>query len=308
MFVPSKALCATLTLCFSLTASTALAQNTQTAPVVKAGLVEDESGSERINYSGKLRMLSQRIPAAACYSAAGIEPLKTAKMLSAATAEFNLIINGLEMGEPQLSIRGAETDRRVLMGISAVQDVWVPLFGTIDGAPTGGADAPLVEEIALASHPLLKHAKQLVNYISAEYADPAALLQADAITIDLAGRQRMLAQRMSKTICLLQAGIDTERSTKHLSSAKSIYDATLRALRFGAPQVGLKATENAEILAGLDDILTLWETLQPQVNAVELGVPLDAQEMAAIYNGMNSLTGQMNVLVGKYAEISKLGL
>lgn len=302
-----KAFCATFALCLGLGAAPGLTESSE-ASIVKAGFVEEQSGSERINFSGKLRMLSQRIPAAACFANASIEPEKTAKMMASAAEEFELILQGLEYGEPKLNIRGTEKDRRVLAALKEVHHVWDPLLVSLKQAKSAGTTDDLIQTLANKSHPLLEQAKGLVTHVSAEYADPAALLQADAITIDLAGRQRMLAQRMSKNICMLQSGIDTERALKHLSGAKAIYDTTLRALRFGAPQVGLEATKNEEILAGLDEILTLWESLEPTVSAVEAGGTLEADQMAAIYNGMNSLTGKMNVLVGKYSEASKLGL
>ncbi len=292
-----------------MTSTAAIANDAPAAKVYDAaGFVEDVGASERINLSGKLRMLSQRIPAAACYAHAGIAPEKATKLMAAATAEFDLIINGLEFGEDTLNIKGAETDRKVLADVKLVHEVWDPLHATIDNiVATGGTDDEIVH-LANESHPLLGHAKHLVSVLVGEYADPTALLQADAMTIDIAGRQRMLAQRISKNACLITSGFDVERATKELAGAREVYDASARALRFGMPAAGITATTNEEILAGLDEVLALWDSMQPQLDSVAAGEEISNENRANIFNAMNSLTGQMNALVGKYNEESKLDL
>lgn len=280
----------------------------ETAKIIPAGFVEDVGASERINFSGKLRMLSQRIPAAACYSHAGIEQEKSADLLKAATAEFDLIINGLQFGEPKLGIKGEETDRRVLIDIEKLHTVWDPLHVEIkDIVETGGSDEE-VQHIAHVSHDVLDVAKHLVSVLVGEYSDPTALLQTDAMTIDIAGRQRMLAQRISKNVCLIASGFDTERALKELAGARSIYDASANALRFGMPEAGINATRHEDILTALDSVLSLWAESQPLLDAAAAGETLNAEQQSFVYNAMNSLTGQMNKIVGMYNDASKLGL
>lgn len=291
----------------ALSTSAAIAGSTE-AEVVNAGFVEDVGASERINYSGKLRMLSQRIPAAACYSHAGVETEKAADLLAAATAEYDLIINGLEFGEPKLGIKGAEQDRHVLVDIKKLHTFWDPLHTDIDDIiATGGTDEE-VQHIAHESHELLAVAKHLVSVLVGEYSDPTALLQADAMTIDIAGRQRMLAQRISKNVCLIASGFDVERAQKELAGARGIYDASANALRFGMPDAGINATRHEHILTALDSVLALWAESQPVLDAAAAGADLSNNEKAFVYNAMNSLTGQMNKIVGMYNDASKLGL
>lgn len=278
------------------------------AKIAQAGFVEDVGASERINFSGKLRMLSQRIPAAACYAHAGIETEKASELLKAATAEYDLIINGLEFGEPKLGIIGAEQDRHVLIDIQKLHTFWDPLHAEIeDITATGGTDDEVVH-IANESHELLNVAKHLVSVLVGEYSDPTALLQADAMTIDIAGRQRMLAQRISKNVCLIASGFDVERARKELEGARGVYDASAKALRFGMPEAGINATRHEDILSALDSVLALWADVQPVLDLAASGTTLDSEQLAITYNSMNSLTGQMNTIVGMYNDASKLGL
>ena len=295
----------------SIIASTsAQAQNADktSEELIEASFIEDVGASERINYSGKLRMLSQRIPAAACFAHAKIEVEKSTELLHAATAEFDLITKGLEFGEESLNIKGEESDRKILIGLKKLNEIWDPLHIDIqDIETTGGTDEEVVH-IADSSGTMLDIAKKLVSVISGEYTDPTALLQADALTIDIAGRQRMLAQRISKNVCLATSGLNKETAIAELAGARDMYAASVTALRFGLPDAGIKATKNPEILSGLDEIIALWEGVQPILSSVSVGEDIADEKRADIYNTMNKLTGKMNTLVGIYNDDSKLGL
>ncbi len=280
----------------------------QTAKIIKVGIVEEVSGSDRINFSGKLRMLSQRIPATACYAHAGIETEKAQALLLAATDEFDLIINGLEFGESALNIKGAESDRKILIGLKKLTEIWNPVHDVIYDVAKSGGTGEEVAQIAATSAPMLKVAKKLVSEISGEYADPTALLQTDAMTIDIAGRQRMLAQRISKNVCLSNSGFAKDQALAELAAARDTYDASVNALRYGMPEAGINATDNPEILAGLDEILALWDGVQPILTSVSEGTELSSEQKSTVYNTMNKLTGKMNTLVGMYNDDSKLGL
>lgn len=290
-----------------LSSSAAIAGQTE-AKVEKAAFVEDVGASERINFSGKLRMLSQRVPAAACYAHKGVEVEKSAKVLQDATVEFDKIIKALEFGDESLGIRGVEEDRKVLAGLKKMHEIWDPLHEDINHVVNnGGSDADVVH-LADDSAPLLAVAKKLVSELVNEYADPTALLQADAITIDIAGRQRMLAQRISKNICLVSSGLNVEVAMKEVEQARAMYDASVNALRHGMPDAGIIQSKNPVILEGLDDILKDWAAIQPIIQATAAGETVSNDDLAMTFNLMNGLTGKMNRLVGIYNEDSKLDL
>ena len=75
--------------------------------------MKEENAEERINYSGKLRMLSQRIPSAACHLSRGIDVEGARALLRAAPAEFEQILTALEFGgDTELNIKHPETRRK----------------------------------------------------------------------------------------------------------------------------------------------------------------------------------------------------
>lgn len=286
----------------------ALATPVAAENVVQAGFVDDIGQSERMNFSGKLRMLSQRIPGTACYAHANIEKEKSSALLEAAMTEFDQIIYALEHGDESLGIIGPEEDRKVLAGIAKMHSLWDPLHPEIiDVYENGGTDEEVVH-LAAASHEVLDIAKRLVVAIVAEHSDPTAVLQTDAMTIDIAGRQRMLAQRISKNACLIMTGLDTGGAIDEMAGAREIYDASVNALRFGMPEAGINASDNPAVIEGLDKVLALWKDVQPILDSVAAGEDIADEQRAYLYNSMNSLTGQMNTLVGIYTEDAKLNL
>lgn len=270
--------------------------------------IEDIGGSQRIDLSGKLRMLSQRVPAAACYVQLGIDTPATSAMVTAAADEFELITAALEFGNPDLGIIGAEERRKTQVGLGKLNDLWAPVASLARTAAAGTASVDDIATMADQTGPLLEMAKRMVTEIVGEYAHPAAVLQADAMLIDIAGRQRMLAQRMSKNVCLIASGINAEVATAELQAASGVFDASLNALRDGMPAAGVAPPPTEEIAAGLDAVLDTWNMVQPIVAIALAGEPLDEEQLAIMFHMSNALTGGMNTTVGLYSAASKLGL
>lgn len=292
----------------ALRATTIAAAVAFTSTPATAQNIEDIGGSQRIDFSGKLRMLSQRVPAAACYTQLGIDTAETSAMLTAAATEFELITAALEFGNPDLGIIGVEERRKTQVGIGKLNELWAPIADL--ARPVAASDANLDDVTAIAdqSAPLLEMAKVMVTVIVGQYAHPAAVLQADAMLIDIAGRQRMLAQRMSKNVCLINAGINVETAMAELQATSEIFDASLTALRSGMPEAGIMPPPNEKIATGLDGVLNTWSQVQPIVDAALEGKALDDEQLSIMFHQSNALTGGMNATVGLYSEASKLGL
>jgi len=114
------ALCATLMF-------TAAAQAESNGSVARAGFVEESGGSARINLAGKLRMLSQRIPAAACAVKAGLVADESQAVLDGAVAEFHQILAALEFGDDSIGVFGAEERARTLRVIQELHTKFDPI-------------------------------------------------------------------------------------------------------------------------------------------------------------------------------------
>lgn len=264
-------------------------------------------GSHRINMSGKLRMLSQRIPGMACNQASGIEPVKSLANLEAANAEFNRILAALRHGDENLKITSAEESRLTLSYIDAVDARWAPFEAVATDVLAGQVTEDSMLTLATASGPLLGDAADLVQRIVGVYYDPVTTRQSDAITIDFAGRQRMLAQRMSKNVCLINMGVSVEAATAELAEAYRLFDATLAALQVGMPSAGVSPPPNDAVVAGLEIVVDTWDGMAPHMRSAIDGETFDTDTRVEVFNGMNLLTARMNAVVGLYSDAAVIG-
>ena len=302
-----KTLAVTMGVAFAILAP-GTAQELTAEQLAQTQFLEDIGASQRIDYSGKLRMLSQRIPAAACNYAQGIDPENSGATLDAASQEFQQIINALEFGDESLGIIGAEERRKTLVGLNKLHESWDPMLATAETIQADGGSTDDITTIADQSVPVLDIAKLLVSVISEQYANPVALLQSDALVIDIAGRQRMLSQRMSKNVCLIAAGVNVETAMSELATTAQLFENALIALQNGMPDAGVKAPPNAQITEGLEVVAQDWAILKPIVAKALAGETMDAETRSIMFNGANLMTANMNRVVGMYSEASKLDL
>ena len=270
------------------------------------GNIDDEGATERVNFSGKLRMLSQRVAAASCNLTAGIMPEQSQAMLTSAQAEFSKILQALEFGDADLRIRGQEKRRKTLEALAGVHQQWDPMNNAISSLVNNESVNENLALINQLNMPLLSAAKLLVSEISGEYTDPSVMMQSDALLIDIAGRQRMLTQKMSKESCSLWSG--QSEMADELKSTMKVFDTSLLALRKGLEGAGVRAAPTAEIMYGLDDIWVKWKDLEPTLQAASDGNSVDPELRADVSRKLDVLLADMNVVVGMYTIFGKTGL
>ena len=275
-------------------------------PVINARLFTGADGTQRIDYAGKLRMLSQRAPAAACNKAAGVGGLLSRGYLAASILEMERVLVALEHGDMFLGIRAPEVDARVLRYLEDTKDLWQPARAEMDelvDAAEVGASA--LDRTAETAPTILKQVDKLVGEITSAYADPATLVIRDAIALDIVGRQRVTPQLMSKDVCMIAEGLSVEYATNELRDAVSMYDLSLTSLRNGMPMLGIAPPPNDATAAQLDEIIAAWKPLKPVLDKAVSGDRLSFMEREAVFNGMNDLTAMATDLSSAYARALK---
>jgi len=290
------------------TAQSADSPTTKEEMLVRAQLLQDVGAAERINFAGKLRMLSQRIPAAACNVYAEIDPASTEPVLHDAIEEFDRILAALEFGDEGLNINGAEERRKTIAAIHTMKAHWLPIEEIVLEIENHATTQEHVQHMADENMLILEDAKMLVSEVSGQYSDPTALLQADAIRIDIAGRQRMLTQKISKEVCFIASDINAEASLEVLGSTVNIFEVSLNALVHGMPEAGIGPAPNEEVEAKLAEVAQNWATVKPHVDTVLAGGSIDDATRAEVFAGLNKTMAEMNAAVGLFMDASKLGL
>jgi hypothetical protein len=88
------------------------------------------------------------------------------------------------------------------------------------------------------------------------------------IIINLAAKQRMLSQKMSKEILLIAQKIDVDTNRINLEKTAKLFDKTLIGLLIGDEELGLVKTENADIVRQLNNVGIAWKVFSKNVKAV----------------------------------------
>lgn len=288
-----------------LLASPVHAQNAPT-PIDQATLLRDIGSAERIQRSGSLRMLSQRISATVCNRAAGISVVDADKYLGRALRDYRRILAGLEKGDDGLGLYGPESNRFVLRDLAQINALWAPLdeiFRTVENDDLTRVHAI---QVARTVPDLLTISKELLGFVVAEYSDPNQMLQSDAVLLQIAERQRMLEQEIANATCLIADGIDVDAARAKLTNAIALYEVSLTALRNGMPAVGVAPPPTHAIDLWLTDIADRWTMVRPTLDKISAGVDISTVDRTFVFEEMNKLTWMMNVTVGQYTEASKL--
>jgi hypothetical protein len=273
----------------------------QDVEVVDATFETQNDGPDRIVLASKLRMLSQLIPSAACQVVSRYDPEYSGEILKAATDDFDHIIDGLEFGDENLGLYTAEERRLTIAAIHDVRDTWLPLHALVDHTMDGSITN---EEMNLAfgeSAALLGTTNALVVELVAQYSNPSQMAQAESFLIDLAGRQRMLIQEISKDACLMLHHNSEEESREELISTMSTFEATLDALLNGMASVGVRPPPTPQIADGLAKVVADYGEVRPMLQLLIDGNEISDDVASTKFRSLNDLMGTMNEVVGLYA-------
>jgi KaiC/GvpD/RAD55 family RecA-like ATPase len=125
---------------------------------------------------------------------------------------------------------------------------------------------PLILSGLLCSTPLIAESSEMD--ISSLIGDMMEEDNSLNYTINLAGKQRMLTQRMSKIAVLLSLGIDSKEYSEKLDKFSKLYDQTLKGFKRGDDTLKLKATTNADVLKQIEVVEKRWKTFYENVQKV----------------------------------------
>jgi len=135
-------------------------------------------------------------------------------------------------------------------------------------------------------------------------ADKINSKQQEGIVINLAGKQRMLTQKMSKEALLIAKGINVEENKKNLAQSIALFDKTIKGLRNGNSELRLPKTKDKNILKQLDLVITQWKSFKKDIEKVAHG-EIDKTTLENIDKKNIPLLNNMNIVVEMYEENSK---
>ena len=127
-----------------------------------------------------------------------------------------------------------------------------------------------------------------------------------ANSINLAGKERMLTQKMIKEALLIKLGIDEKNNAKKLKSTAEAFDKILKGLKNGDKTLGLVSVKDKDIQQHLKGIETQWQEFYENIKKI---YSLSRDERVYIYVKENNLAllDNMNRAVSMYAKLGNSG-
>lgn len=202
------------------------------------------SAGALVNLCGRTRMLAQQMAIDWAMLGQNIAPSKSGRRLRQLKLQFEHTLARL-----------AELDSPHSLGesLAAVTDLWPPYRHALFAAESPLANAETVlelsEEILAALDRLTREAENHANLPAAPY-------------VNIAGRNRMLSQRIGKLCLFREWGVFSEAMQQRMSDSIGEFEANLSELKMSGMSV-------PELSAQLDEVDALWRrfasVLQPNL-------------------------------------------
>lgn len=281
------------TLLVLLLPSTTLMANSQLdfSSLVDEFMNEDILLKKSINLSGKQRMLTQYMSKLTLQIEHNIQKKESKAKLKELAELYAKTLKALKDGDSDLGLEKS-TNKDVLAQIKVIEKEW-EAFNThlkvmIEKEDTKKSLAYILSH----NEKLLKISNELVQRFEASNKSKNYLEKARLRIVNIAGRQRMLTQKMTKEKILAYKG-DKEVNKQLLKTVK-LFDDSLIALIKGDKEKHITKATNEKITKQLKVVSTLWTKLKPLYEKETLS----SKEMAMILSKNTILLKEMNTMVG----------
>ncbi len=255
-----------------------------------------------VNLAGMQRMLTQKMSKEAFLVALGIDREDNLQKLAESRNLFDRMLKGLRHGDALLGLPET-TEPEVLDRLSKVEELWPLLHSAIrTSLASGKVSAYEVETIAELNLPLLNAMDETVSAYE-RVAEKGALVSVLTVAINLAGRQRMLTQKMSKEVFSIAYGLDERANRRNLADSIALFDDTLQGLIYGDNDLGLLPAPTAEIKAQLSKVEGLWDAFRPLLDPLARGGIPGSDTVAQVARQNLPLLEEMNKAVVMYERL-----
>jgi hypothetical protein len=234
--------------------------------------------NDAINKAGRQRMLSQRMAKAWLAIGQGLDVQRAQRILSDSMALFDRQFFELKAFAPTPSIRAT---------YAALDPVWSEYKMALVGAAPGRNTAP---SLVVLDSRVLQLAHQGTVQLEAESGQAVGRL------VNIAGRQRMLSQRMAKFYLALSWKAEVAEARRELDIARGEFTQALATL-YDAPQA------TVQIRQELDLARQQWVFFENALQSAAEG-SLAAQRATQVFSTSENILEVMDRVTGHYTRLA----
>ncbi|MEL7466120.1 MAG: type IV pili methyl-accepting chemotaxis transducer N-terminal domain-containing protein [Pseudomonadota bacterium] len=257
------------------------------------------AAARKINVAGRQRMLSQRIAMASGLARLGIETGDNIEVVRIATAQFDAAQRALRTGSEDFGLP-EETHPSVLSALQRSDVVWAEMGIAASSINSqGSVSRQNFEDIAELNLKLLSRANIVVKKLVKAYSEDDRGNAGIGNAIDMAGRQRMLSQKMIKESALIGLGYRKGDNRDFLEETLTLFDESLFKLMYGDEGENIPEPP-AEVLAKFQEVEALWLDLYPLMDEIATLGRADAFELGELSVSAFDLLRLSNEAVGLY--------
>ena len=256
--------------------------------------ISDKDLAVSINLAGKQRMLIQKMTKEAFLIHANLEKEKNIDNLKNSSQLFDKTLKGLMVGDKSLNLVPIK-EESIEKQLKVVDSLWQPFYKEIKSILSGDAKESSYEFLEKNNMKLLNEMNRAVGLYSSQNKQNSKLKLAN--DINLAGRQRMLTQRMAKDLLAISNNLDKEAHIKDFKEARELFTNTLKGLKNGDKKLNLVGTKLPKIVAQLDVVSKEWKEAQPLLDSALKG----KDEEKAIAK-LDNILVEMNKAVTLYTK------
>lgn len=253
-----------------------------------------------INLAGRERMLSQKMSKEFLLVALGYNARENLRNLRYSRETFARVLKGLRHGDSELELQYVE-NTTIHAKLSKVEELW-PAFESLLQENIAQEDIPAESVAAVAERrlPLLGAMHETVvayEELSRERAKAFSLAER---LVNIAGRQRMLTQKMSTEFLLIVYGHEVQAHREKLAGTMATFEKYLNALLVGDPAERIIAAPTPRIRSQLRAVDRLWQEFKPMMEAALQGREIGPDALADMASLNVTLLTEMDNAVDLY--------
>jgi len=257
--------------------------------------LSDKELAISINLSGKQRMLSQKMTKEAFLIRSNIDKEANIEKLKKSSQLFDKILKGLIDGDNSLELVAIKNNK-IQKQLEVVDKLWQPFYKRIQSVILGKAVDSSYKFLEQNNISLLKEMNKAVGIYTSQNRGNSKLKLAN--DINLAGKQRMLTQKMGKDLLFISNKFKPKYYISDFSKSQKLFTKTLDGLFNGDKKLKLVGTKLPNITTQLNIVKKLWREYQPILTKATKG-----KNIQKAINGLDTILVEMNKAVIEYSKL-----